>query len=394
MIKSTNINFDIISETRILKDTNIVKNINIPNFSFEFTPTESTAGGTLLYIADHLAYQNRNDLNLYKTNNLESIFIEITNPNKSNIIVGYIYRHPKMDLFEFIHYYLNTLLEKLAKEQKTAFLRGDFNVDLLKYEQHKATNEFLDSLSSNMFLPHIVQPTRITSHSKTLIDNIFSNYISQDIVSGCLTATISDHLPQFLIFSNVPNRKTNIFERDWSKFNHEEFVLDYFSVDWPHILKLQNNDIDASFQNFFDSMNNILDKHALFKKIIKYKLKFRTKPWITPALQKSIFIKNKIFKNYIKKKDITQKNELHDKHKIYRNLISTLMKRSKQNYYSKYFERNLSVANKRFSVGRSKRAGGLGVLWAPQWVQGKALVGDGGQSPRQFMNFRLFEGLK
>ena len=59
LIKSTNINFDIIahSQTRILKDTNIVKKKNIPNFSLEFTPTESTAGGTLLYISDHLAYQ-------------------------------------------------------------------------------------------------------------------------------------------------------------------------------------------------------------------------------------------------------------------------------------------------------------------------------------------------
>ena len=36
-----------------------MKNINIPNFSYEFTPTESTAGGTLIYIADHLAYQKK-----------------------------------------------------------------------------------------------------------------------------------------------------------------------------------------------------------------------------------------------------------------------------------------------------------------------------------------------
>ena len=79
-------------------------------------------------------------------------------------------------------------------------------------------------------------------------------------------------------------------------------------------------------------MNNILDKHGPFKKIIKYKLKFKTKPLITPALQKSISIKNKIFKNYTKKKDITQKNELHNNYKIYRNLISTLMKRHEQNY--------------------------------------------------------------
>ena len=39
-------------------------------------------------------------------------------------------------------------------------------------------------------VPNIVQPSRITSHSKTLIDNIFSNYISQETVSGDLAATI------------------------------------------------------------------------------------------------------------------------------------------------------------------------------------------------------------
>ena len=146
MLKTTNTNFDriAISDTRILKNTNIVKNINIPNFSYEFTPTESTAGGTLLYISDHLVYQKRSDLNIYEKNYLESTFIEITNPSKTNMIVGCICTHPTMDLNEFNCYYLNPLLEKIAKEQKNVFLLGDFNVDLLKYEQHKATNEFLD----------------------------------------------------------------------------------------------------------------------------------------------------------------------------------------------------------------------------------------------------------
>ena len=75
--------------------------------------------------------------------------------------MGCIYRHPAMDLNEFNCHYLNALLEKLAKEQKTVFLVGDFNVDSLKYEQHKATNEFFDSLSSNTFLPYIIQPTSL-----------------------------------------------------------------------------------------------------------------------------------------------------------------------------------------------------------------------------------------
>ena len=144
----------------------------------------------------------------------------------------------------------------------------------------------------------IIQPTRITSHSKS-IDNIFSNYISQEIISGNRTYTISDHLPQFLIaphiFSNASNKKSNIFERDWSKLNREEFILDFFAIDWPHILKLQNNGTNTSFQNFFVSLNRILDKHAPLKKLSKYKLKFKTKPWITMALQKSISIKNKLF---------------------------------------------------------------------------------------------------
>ena len=42
------------------------------------------------------------------------------------------------------------------------------------------------------------------------------------------------------------------------------------------------------------------------KRISKYKLKFKPKPWITTALEKSISIKNKILKNHVKKKDTSQ----------------------------------------------------------------------------------------
>ena len=128
-----------------------------------------------------------------------------------------------MDLTDFNSNYLIKVLENLSKEQKSVFLLGDFNIDLLNYNVHNPTNEFLDSLASNSFLPYILQPTRITSHSKTLIDNIFTNVILPDSISGNLTATISDHLPQFLtvpnIFSNPPSNKSNIYERDWSNFD-------------------------------------------------------------------------------------------------------------------------------------------------------------------------------
>ena len=60
--------FDIIamSETRITKQVSLSNNLNLNNYSFEFTPTETSAGVTLFYIANHLSYKCRSDLNIYK----------------------------------------------------------------------------------------------------------------------------------------------------------------------------------------------------------------------------------------------------------------------------------------------------------------------------------------
>ena len=91
--KATNKTFDVIaiSKSRILKDTNtnLSKNINIYNYSVEFTPTESHAGRTLLYINNKLPYKLRQNLSIYKSSELESTFIEIINPKKqiSSLVV-------------------------------------------------------------------------------------------------------------------------------------------------------------------------------------------------------------------------------------------------------------------------------------------------------------------
>ena len=80
----TNKNVDIIAitETWITKNVSIANNLDIKNYSTEFTRTESSAGGTLLYIANHLSYKSRQDLNIHKKNELEFSFIEIMNPKK------------------------------------------------------------------------------------------------------------------------------------------------------------------------------------------------------------------------------------------------------------------------------------------------------------------------
>ena len=78
-------------------------------------------------------------------------------------------------------------------------IMGDFNINLITYNDDKNTGNFLDTMFSQSFLPYITTPTRITRNTKTLIDNIYYNKPLNNIVSGNLSSIISDHLIQFLI---------------------------------------------------------------------------------------------------------------------------------------------------------------------------------------------------
>ena len=309
-----------------------------------FIQISTESAYSLLYIANHLSHKPRPDLNIYKANQLESTFVEIINSKKGNVVVGCIYKHPTMDVLDFKNNYLGQIFESVSKERKQVLLLGDFNINLLNCNCHQPTNDFLDSLASNSFIPYILHPTRITSHSKTLIDNIFSNFISPDIISGNITATISDHLLQFSfvpnILSNPSTQKSNYYERDWSKFKQENFILDYFDKDWADLLQIDQQNVNLSLNSFLNNINSILDVHAPLRKVNKYKLKFKAKPWITPALQKSISIKNNLLKKFINAKDPQVKDSYHKECKDYRNMISTILKQSKTNYYNHYFEAN------------------------------------------------------
>ena len=108
-----------------------------------------------------------------------------------------------------------SLLNKFSSENKSVILPGDFDVNLVKYDNHHSTN--FDYLSSYLFLSYITEPTRIRAPSKALIGNIFSNVLIKNTILGNITATTSDHLSPLIalpnIFSNPPSNKSNIYER-------------------------------------------------------------------------------------------------------------------------------------------------------------------------------------
>ena len=95
----------------------------------------------------------------------------------NNIIVGCIYKHPDNNIDDLNTNCLRPLLQKLSKElPKHAFLLGNFNIDIVKFNSCRSISNFLDELSSSYIIPQICLPSHITGSKKTLSDIIFLQY--------------------------------------------------------------------------------------------------------------------------------------------------------------------------------------------------------------------------
>ena len=154
-----------------------------------------------------------------------------------------------MELSELSNHYLSNLLDNLSEENKTVVLLGDFNADLLKYDKDCNVSDFLDTMYSNLLLPHIACPTHVTVNSQTLIDNIFSNNYDSSFTSGNLVTTLSDHHAQFLLMEFQTKQMDNekiLMSRDFSKIeNNKNLVNTHLEgIDWARKLQVNCNNAD------------------------------------------------------------------------------------------------------------------------------------------------------
>ena len=112
------------------------------------------------------------------------------------------------------------------------YILGDMNIDLFKHHTHLPTGRYLDMLYSHNLLPVITKPTRITSHTATLIDHIYTNTANR-LISEVIPVDISDHLPIFCtVETSVKQQNGHFYFRDYSKFNTESYIQDICTVDW------------------------------------------------------------------------------------------------------------------------------------------------------------------
>ena len=64
------------------------------------------------------------------------------------------------------------------------------------------------------------------------------------------------------MFGNISGNKSSIYERDWFKFDQENFIPNYFFVDWEDLLKIYELNVDNSSQIYQDKINMLLGTYA------------------------------------------------------------------------------------------------------------------------------------
>ena len=283
---------------------------------------DSRGKGAAIYITNSLCYSRRSDLES-NMNRYQTIFIDFKASNKS-IILGTAYRSPSFPVTEFISYF-ESVLEKIQSEQKFCIIGGDFNIDILKQNTDDACSNFINSLAASGFLPCISLPTRVTSHSSTLIDNFFCNDPSFVESSNVLLEDISDHLP---ITVHV-NLNINVLKKLPTK---------HLSFDFRNIEPLRTNlstklagfseisDAETASSILINTLSCEITRLSI-KKVSRRTVPIQ--PWISYGLLRCI---NR--KNYLHKKFIHSPNEHNNTiFKNYRNALNKLIRTAKVKYF-------------------------------------------------------------
>ena len=110
------------------------------------------AGSVAIYTRNTSTAFKRTDVNT--TDEFETIWVEIVNTKAKYILRCSAYRHPSFNPVRFKEQ-LESTLSQLTRENKTIFIMGDFNVNLLNWESHPESNDFLLMLNSYFLLPCI-----------------------------------------------------------------------------------------------------------------------------------------------------------------------------------------------------------------------------------------------
>lgn len=367
-----------LSETK-LNENNNYANCHIPGFNFEQANSPTNAGGVGAYINSDITYQVRHDLK-FDLEGCENLWLELefnTSTNCSTYIIGIIYKHPHCSTNKFSDFFSKSLFN-LNSANKKYFLIGDFNINLLN-PHNTFTQHYRNTFESLGCFSLVDKPTRVTNHSSTLLDHLYTNKIDGEIDIGILEIDMSDHFPVVAKIKNISPVKVkheHIKVRKSSNIDYEQFVIDLeFHLNQISMNTDESMQLELTLKEVIAAINNVINKHMPLVTLSRKKSRLYKKPWISKGIQVSMRHRDALYKKYL-----NHKNENNFViYKTYRNKLTHLKELSRQNYFRNLLKNSDGKSSKVWAVinqmlNKKKRNTGSSPGVPPIKVHGHAIT--------------------
>ena len=272
---------------------------------------------------------------------------------KKSIIVGNVYRSPsrKPECFNEL---LDDVLNKIDRHRnKHILLTGDFNIDLIKYDDDTHGQALIETTTNKGFVQVISRPTRITDHSTTLIDHIYTNKIENTILSSVISVDLSDHLATYTVISiegdAIPSPMHDSQDkcefRMFNAANDEVFKQLINDEKWE---VPDNLDAQEQYDHFFEIYNGHYNKAYPLKSKRSRRKNERPlpKPWILPWLEEACERKNRLYHEFVKSPTVENKT----KYKRMQKFTEKHIKKAKNKYYNQYFVQYKDNSKKQWQI--------------------------------------------
>ena len=297
-LNSLTMKFTVVVVTETWANESNMQRLVIPGYSCYMKPRIGRrGGGVAVYVEESISCVVKDEMNDCESDNFEFLCVQLNLPfgNKANIAA--VYRPPNTDLRRFVTD-CSKLLEKLVNKKDTSYVVGDFNVNLINYETHAETSDFLNMALEHYLYPTITKPTRFSKSTSTLIDNIFVSNLNEDYNAGLFISDFSDHLPIFYISSTKLNSRKNheiIYSthRVISNTAINHFQSKLSEVQWT--IDTASNDPNVSYNHFLSKFDALYNESFPSKSTKMKVYKNLSKPWITSGLLKSTKEKDKLY---------------------------------------------------------------------------------------------------
>ena len=295
---------------------------NIDGYTCFSMPRNRHGGGIIIYCKDNLNPTMIDKVSMV-CDCFESLFISLK-INGISLTVGSVYRPPSQPLNLFLNVFKLHVLNKISLTN--TLICGDFNIDVSDTANGHIV-DFVSEMSSLGFNNLITDPTRVTQHSSTIIDHIWTSFTDTES-AFVLEYPITDHhaigcqlnIPTENDFKMVKSR--NVDPRKYKTFKNE-FIDFMFSIG--------PTDANSGFKNLFDHLSkSIANNFPAYNKKVTYKT--MRAPWIDNDLKKLISKKHKMFGKY--KLGLLNFN----RYRKYRNTLNATLNLAQKLYFRKQFK--------------------------------------------------------